>query len=73
MYYQISWTSVDGAGSKDARIEGQGEAIRQAIELQVSAESDGNPWGYTHKVYRCYEQSCRRDLVYNARTQKIYN
>lgn len=71
-YYKISWTSVDGAGSSDEQITSQQEAIAKANAHQENAEEDGNPWGYTYRIERAYDTSCRVDDIYNARTKKAY-
>jgi len=71
-YYQISWTSVDGAGSNAEQIPDKDSAVKRANAVQEDADRDGNAWSYTYKVKRCYPNSMRRDEVYNARTKKFY-
>lgn len=71
-YYQLAWSSVDGAGSSDEQIEDQEDACRRADEEQAKAGKDGNPWGYTYRVRRRYRTVCRTDDVYNARTKQSF-
>ncbi len=69
-HYRIAWSSVDGAGSEDTPIAEEETAIQQANAEQGCAEINGNPWGYSYKVWR--HDGSRVDTIYNARTGEHY-